>query len=60
MLILKKAHILEATRTWYIQHEFSDSRYNIICIWYNDEFLKKGAAKCKSKKFSEFGFQTVT
>ena len=27
---------------------------------YNDKFLKKGAAKFKSKKFSEFGYQTVT
>ena len=32
----------------------------IVCIWYNDKFLEKGAAKFKSKKFSEFGSQTVT
>ena len=32
----------------------------IVCIWYNDKFLKKGAAKFKSEKFSEFGSQTVT
>ena len=32
----------------------------IVCIWYNDKFLKKGAAKFKSKKFSEFGSQTIT
>ena len=32
----------------------------IVCIWYNDKFLKKGEAKFKSKKFSEFGSQTVT
>ena len=31
-----------------------------VCIWYNDKFLQKGAAKFKPKKFSEFGSQTVT
>ena len=41
-------------------HEFSDCRCDIVCIWYNDKFLKKGAAKFKSKQFSEFGCQTVT
>ena len=25
----------------------------IVCIWYNDKFLNMGAAKFKSKKFSE-------
>ena len=52
--------MLEATRTWCIQHEFSDCRCDIVYIWYNDKFLKKGAAKFKSKKFSEFRSQTVT
>ena len=42
-----KRHNLDAARTWYIQHEFSDCR-------------KKGAAKFKSKKFSEFGSKNVT
>ena len=32
----------------------------IVCILYNDKFLKKDAAKFKSDKFSEFGSQTVT
>ena len=32
----------------------------IVCIWYSDKFLKKGATKFKSEKFSEFGSQTVT
>ena len=41
-------------------YEFSDCRCDIVCIWYNDKFLKKGAAKFKSKKFSEFGSQTLT
>ena len=47
------SHILEAMSTWYIQHEFSDCRCDIvcICIWYNDKFLKKDAAKFKPKKF---------
>ena len=54
-----KRHILEATRTWYIQHEFSDCKCDIVRIWYNDKFLKKGAGKFKSKKFSEFGSRTV-
>ena len=44
----------------YIQHELSDCRCDILCIWYNDKFLKKGAAKFRSKKFSEFGSKAVT
>ena len=32
----------------------------IVCIWYNGKFFKKGTAKFKSEKFSEFGSQTVT
>ena len=32
----------------------------IVCIWYNDNFLTRGAAKFKSEQFSEFGSQTVT
>ena len=34
-----KAYILEATRTWYAHHEFSDSRCDTVCIWYNENFL---------------------
>ena len=33
---------------------------DIVCIWYNDNFLTTGAVKFKSKQFSEFGSQTVT
>ena len=51
MLILK-TYVLEATRTWYIEHEFSDCRCDIVCIWYNVKFLERGAAKFKSKQFS--------
>ena len=51
---------MEATRTWYMQYEFSDCRSDIVCIWYNDNFLTRGAAKFKYKQFSEFGSQTVT
>ena len=35
-------------------------RCDIVCIWYNDNFLTRGAAKFKSEQFSEFGSQTVT
>ena len=56
MLILKGIYFV----SYEDLHEFSDCRCNIVCIWYNDKFLKKGAAKFKSKKFSEFGSQTVT
>ena len=41
-----------------IQHEFSDCRCDIVCIWCNDNFLTRGAAKIKSKQFSEFGSWT--
>ena len=50
-----KAYILDATRAWHVQHEFSDCRCDIVCIWCNDKFLTGGAAKIKSKQFSEFG-----
>ena len=36
-----KAYILEATRTWQVQHEFYDSRSNIVCLWYNNNFLRR-------------------
>ena len=55
-----KAYMLEATRTWHIQHEFSDWRCDIVCIWCNDNFLTSGSAKIKSKQFSEFGSRTIT
>ena len=40
-----KAHIVEAARTWHVEHEFSDCRYNIVFI--------------KVKQFSEFGSLTI-
>ena len=43
-----------------MQYEFFDCRYDIVCIWHNDNFLTRGAAQFKSEQFSEFGFQTVT
>ena len=43
-----------------MQYEFFDCRCDIVCIWYNDNFLTRAAAKFKSEQFSEFGFQTVT
>ena len=54
VLILTEAYIknvLEATRTWYIQHEFSGYICDIICVWHNDKFFKGDAAKFKSKRF---------
>ena len=39
---IKAAYILEATSTWHIQHEFYDCRCDIVCIWYNDNFLTRG------------------
>ena len=43
-----------------MQYEFFDCRCDIVRIWYNDNFLTRGAAKFKSEQFSEFGSQTVT
>ena len=41
------AYILEAARTWHVQHEFSDCRCDIVCIWYNDNFITKYNSKNK-------------
>ena len=35
----------EATRTWYVQHDFSDCRCGIVRMWYNDNFLTRGCNK---------------
>ena len=50
-----KAHIFEATRTWHIQHEFSNCRCDIVCIWHNDNFLTRGW----SRKSNLSSFQTL-
>ena len=34
-----KACVLEATRTWYVHHEFSDCRCDTVCIWYKAEIF---------------------
>ena len=43
-----------------MQYEFFDCKCDIGCIWYNGNFLTRGAAKFISEPFSEFGSQTVT
>ena len=55
-----KAYILEATRTWHVQHEFSNCRCDIVFVTHKDNFLRRGATKIKSEQFSEFGSQTET
>ena len=40
-----KVHILEATTTWHVQHEVSDCRCDVVCIWYNDNFLRQGCSR---------------
>ena len=45
---LRKAYILEATRTWHVQHEFSDCRCDMICFRYKDNFLTSGCNKNKT------------
>ena len=42
---IKKGYSLEASRTWHIQHEFSDSRCDIDCVWHNDNFLTRECSK---------------
>ena len=44
-VLILRAYILETTRRWHIQHEFSDCRCDIVCIWYNDNFLTRGYRK---------------
>ena len=58
----QKVHILEATRTWHVQYEFSYHRFD---TWYNDNFLRlyfyQGKLKSEKKlTFSEFHFETET
>ena len=36
---------------WYIQHEFSDCRCDMVCIWYNDN--------CLTAKFKSNSFQSI-
>ena len=43
-----KAYTSEANTTWYVHHEFSDCRCDIICIWYNDNFIARDGTKMKS------------
>ena len=38
-----------------ISNIISDSRCDVVCIWYNDNFSRGRAAKIKCKQFSEFG-----
>ena len=59
VVLISKGLSLEATRSWHIQHEFCECRCDIVCIWYNDNFSQGGAAKMKSKQFSEFGSRTT-
>ena len=57
-----KVYILEATRTWHGQHEFSDCRCYIACILHNNNVLMRGgedATKIKSKQFSQFGYRAI-
>ena len=37
-----KAFILEVTKAWHVQHEFSDCRCDTVYIWYSDIFLTRG------------------
>ena len=55
-----KAYTLEATRTWHVQHEFSDFRCDIVFIRHKDNILTRGVTKIKSKQFSEFRSRTTT
>ena len=55
-----KAYILEATRTWPAQHEYSYCRYGIVFVRYKDKFLTRGATKISSEQFLEFDPQTET
>ena len=41
VVLILKAYILETTRTSHIQLEFSDWKYDIVCIWYNDNFIAR-------------------
>ena len=41
---------MEAAQNWHIQHEISDNRLMIVCIWYNELSSSQGdATKIKSK-----------
>ena len=40
-----KDYILETTRTWHVQHEFSDCRCDIVFVRHKDDFLARGCNK---------------
>ena len=40
-----KAFVLEAARTWHVQHEFSDCICDIVFIRHKDDFLTMGCNK---------------
>ena len=47
-----KALNLEATTTWQVEHEFCYCRCDIVCIWYNYNFLTMGCNNIQSSSQS--------
>ena len=54
-----KGYILEATRTWYEQHEFSDCRCDIVFVRHKDNFLTRSAAKSNLSSFQSLALCNV-
>ena len=50
---------MEATRTWHIQHEFSDCRCDVVCIWYNDNFFTTECNKNQIQAVFRIGSRTL-
>ena len=44
-----KAYILQATKIWHVQHEFSDYICDIVFIRHKDNFLIRDATTLKSR-----------
>ena len=36
-----KAYVLEATKTWHVQHKLCDCRCDTVIFWYNDNVLTR-------------------
>ena len=57
---IKRPIFWKLTRIGMSKMNFFDCISDVVCIWYNDNFLIMGCKKIKSKQLSEFGSRTRT
>ena len=54
-----KVYILETTRTYYVKHEFSDCRCDIVFVRHKDIFLTTVSHKFVQQKLNLTSFQSL-